>query len=141
FDASMMNGLQTVTSFDTFIPWVSDHLGRRWAIIIGSVIMMIGAAIQAAAQNFAMFPASSLIGELSHPKERAILGSLFNSCYFIGSIVAAGITLVTFSMPTNWGWRIPSLLQARGENAFAILARSHAEGDVNSEFFKLNTSD
>lgn len=22
--------------------------------------------------------------ELSHPKERAIIGSLFNSCYFIG---------------------------------------------------------
>lgn len=51
---------------------------------------------------FAIVAASSMIGggssnlgikltnidltcaELSHPKERAILGSLFNSCYFIG---------------------------------------------------------
>jgi hypothetical protein len=24
--------------------------------------------------------------ELSHPKERAVLGSLFNSCYFIGTV-------------------------------------------------------
>ncbi|KAK7029379.1 hypothetical protein VNI00_014633 [Paramarasmius palmivorus] len=202
FDSSMMNGLQTVRSFDTFfhsprsallglmsaiyslgaiivlpaVPWVSDHLGRRWAIILGSIIMMMGAAIQAAAQNFAMFvcgrlllgcgipfaivAASSLIGELSHPKERAILGSLFNSCYFVGSIIAAGITLGTFSMPTNWGWRIPSILQVfpsllqitfifilpesprfliskgRGEEAFAILAKYHAEGNMDSEFVK-----
>lgn len=78
----------------------------------------------------------------------------------LGSIVAAGITLGTFAMPTNWGWRIPSLLQllpsvlqlsfiyflpesprwliARGrkEEAFAILAKYHAEGDTESEFVK-----
>lgn len=64
-------------------------------------------------------------------------------------------------MPTNWGWRIPSLLQmipsalqlifiwflpesprwlvskGRGEEAYAILAKYHAEGDLNSEFVKL----
>ncbi|KAG7097495.1 hypothetical protein E1B28_004837 [Marasmius oreades] len=202
FDSSMMNGLQTVKSFDSFfhsprstllglmsaiyslgaivvlpfVPWVSDHWGRRWAIIVGSMLMVIGAAIQAAAVNFAMFvcgrlvlgfgipfaivAASSLIGELSHPKERAILGSLFNSCYFVGSIVAAGITLGTFAMPSDWGWRIPSLLQVlpslmqitfifflpesprflisqgREEEAYNILVKYHAEGDRDSEFVK-----
>ncbi|KIK66534.1 hypothetical protein GYMLUDRAFT_38267 [Collybiopsis luxurians FD-317 M1] len=202
FDSSMMNGLQAVSSWDIFyhsprsallglmsavyslgaivalplVPWITDHLGRRLAIVFGSVFMVIGAAIQTASQNFAMFvvarlilgfgipfaivAASSLIGELSHPKERAILGSLFNSCYFIGAIVAAGVTLGTFSMQSNWGWRIPSLLQVtpsllqisfimflpesprwlisrgRGDEAFAILAKYHAEGDVNSEFVK-----
>ncbi|KAJ7694432.1 hexose transporter [Mycena rosella] len=47
---------------------------------------------------FAIVAASSLIGELSHPKERARLGSLFNACYFVGSIVAAGVTLGMFSI-------------------------------------------
>ncbi|TFK32678.1 general substrate transporter [Crucibulum laeve] len=202
FDSSMMNGLQAVDSWDTFyhsprstllglmsaiyslgaicalpiVPYVTDGLGRRNAILLGSVLMVIGAVLQTAAQNFAMFiiarfilglgipfaivAASSLIGELSHPKERAILGSLFNSCYFIGSIVAAGVTLGTFAMPSNWGWRIPSLLQltpsslqiifiyflpesprwliskGRGEEAYAILAKYHAEGDTESEFVK-----
>ncbi|KAF9035374.1 MFS general substrate transporter [Hymenopellis radicata] len=149
FDSSMMNGLQAVDSWDTFfnsprstllglmsaiyslgaivvlplVPWISDHLGRRMAIVFGSVLMIIGAALQTASQNFAMFVcsrlvlgfgipfaivgASSLIGQLSHPKERAILGSLFNSC----SIVAASITLGTFKMDSNWGWCIPSLVQ------------------------------
>ncbi|PPQ96346.1 hypothetical protein CVT26_005030 [Gymnopilus dilepis] len=202
FDSSMMNGLQAVNSWDKFyhsprstllgvmsamysagailaLPFVaavSDSLGRRFAIGFGSVIMIIGAALQAASQNFAMFVvartilgfgipfaivgASSLIAELGHPKERAILGSLFNSCYFIGAIVAAGVTFGTFSMPSNWGWRIPSLLQAtpsllqivfvfllpesprwlvskgRHDEALAILAKYHAEGNAESEFVK-----
>jgi len=82
------------------VPLITDRLGRRYAILFGSVIEIIGAVLQAAAQNLAMFiiarfilglgivfaivAATSLIGELSHPKERAIMGSLFNSCYFIG---------------------------------------------------------
>lgn len=106
--------------------------------------------------------ASSLLFlvELGHPKERAILGSLFNSCYFIGAIVAAGVTFGTFQMNSNWGWRIPSLLQVcpsllqitfvyflpesprwliskgRGDEARAILVKYHAEGDETSEFVK-----
>jgi len=202
FDSSMINGLQAVNSWAIFfnhprstllglisamyslgaivvlplVPLVTDRLGRRNAIALGSVLMIIGAAIQTASQNFGMFvasrliiglgipfaivAASSLIGELSHPNERAILGSLFNSCYFIGSIVAAGITLGTFSLPTDWGWRIPSLLQVvpsslqiafiyfmpesprwliskgRGEEAYAILAKYHAEGDMDAEIVK-----
>jgi sugar porter (SP) family MFS transporter len=109
---------------------------------------------------FAIIAASSLIGELSHPKERAILGSLFNSCWFIGAIIAAGTTLGTFKMKSNWGWRLPSVLQAipsilqiafiyflpesprwlisqnRSEEAYAILVKYHAEGDEDSEFVK-----
>ncbi|KAF8887256.1 hexose transporter [Gymnopilus junonius] len=204
FDSSMMNGLQALIHGINviyhsprstllgvmsamysagailalpFVAAVSDGLGRRFAIGFGSVIMIIGAALQAASQNFAMFVvartilgfgipfaivgASSLLAELGHPKERAILGSLFNSCYFIGAIVAAGVTFGTFSMPSNWGWRIPSLLQAtpsllqitfvfflpesprwlvskgRGDEALAILAKYHAEGDTESEFVKV----
>ncbi|KAF8967480.1 hexose transporter [Flammula alnicola] len=202
FDSSMMNGLQAVNSWDSFyhsprstllgvmsamysagaivalpfVPLVTDGLGRRWAIIFGSFLMIIGAVLQTASQNFAMFviarfilglgipfaivAASSLLGELGHPKERAILGSLFNSCYFIGSIVAAGVTLGTFSMASNWGWRIPSLLQiipsclqitfifflpesprwliskGRGAEALDVLVKYHAEGDADSEFVK-----
>ena len=34
-----------------FVPWVSDRLGRRWAIVFGSILMVIGAALQTASQN------------------------------------------------------------------------------------------
>ncbi|KAI0371438.1 hexose transporter [Pilatotrama ljubarskyi] len=203
FDSSMMNGLQAVPAWDAFfghprstilgllsalyslgsicslpiVPLVTDRFGRRWAIIFGSIIMVIGAALQTASQDFAMFvigrfllglgipfaivAASSMIGELAYPKERARIGSLFNASWFIGAIVAAGVTLGTFEMPNNWSWRIPSILQVipsglqlifmwflpesprwlvskgRGEEAYAILAKYHAEGDLNSELVKL----
>ncbi|KAG6841299.1 hypothetical protein C0991_012469 [Blastosporella zonata] len=78
----------------------------------------------------------------------------------MGAIVAAGTTLGTFKMHSNWGWRIPSLLQlvpsalqitfiyfmpesprwliskGRGDEAMAILVKYHAEGDATSEFVK-----
>lgn len=103
---------------------------------------------------------SSLIGELGYPKERAILTSLFNVAYFIGQILAAGITFGTNSIPSNWGWRIPSLLQmapsvlqicfvfllpesprwlitkGRSTEANDILVKYHAEGDADSEFVR-----
>ena len=55
--------------------------------------------------------ASSLIGELSYPKERPILTSLFNVSYFVGQILAAAICFGTNSIATDFGWRIPSWLQ------------------------------
>lgn len=153
FDSSMMNGLQAVANWDAYfgfprgsklgilsasyslgaivglplIPFISNKFGRRWTIIFGSVIMIIGAILQGCSQNFAMFViarlilgfgipygivgASSLIGETAYPKERATLTSVFNASWFIGAIVAAAITLGTFAMPNTWSWRIPSILQ------------------------------
>ncbi|OAQ69242.1 MFS sugar transporter [Pochonia chlamydosporia 170] len=200
FDSQMINALQIVPSWVTyfhnpqgslkgiiaaayslgaimslpFIPIVNDRLGRRWSIMGGSVIMIIGALVQGFSQHVAMYivariilgfgiptcivSGSSLIGELGHPKERAILTSLFNVAYFIGQILAAGITFGTNSIPSDWGWRIPSLLQmvpsilqigfvfllpesprwlvTKGRSAEAkdILVKYHAEGDENSEF-------
>lgn len=148
--------------------------------------MIFGAAIQSASQHVAMYiiarmilgfgiPAcivggSALLSELGYPKERAFLTSLFNASYFIGSIIAAGITFGTMSLgPSNWSWRLPSLFQAlpsalqvslvlflpespryliskdRREEAFEILVKYHAEGDRNSaivaaEFAQMETT-
>jgi hypothetical protein len=103
---------------------------------------------------------SCLIGELGYPKERPILTALFNACYFIGSIIASGITFGTQRIASDWSWRIPSLLQMapsllqvslvfflpesprfliskdKHEQALDILVKYHGEGDVNSEFVR-----
>jgi MFS family permease len=68
--------------------------------------MLLGAGIL-----FAIISGAALIGELGHPKERPILTSLFNSSYFIGQILASAIALGSTSIGTDWGWRVPSLLQ------------------------------
>jgi len=78
-----------------------------------------------------------------------------------GSIVASGTTYGTFAISSTWSWRIPSLLQAfpsslqlificfcpesprwliakdRSEEAHAILAKYHSEGDDGEEFVRL----
>ena len=100
---------------------------------------------------------SALIGELGHPKERAILGAMFNAFYHFGAIIAAGITLRTLRIQSDWSWRLPSILQIapslfqiafvfflpesprwltskdRGDEALAILIKYHAEGDESHE--------
>ena len=112
-----------------FIPVITQRVGRRWSIFGGSCVMVVGAIIQACSVHVAMYimarwilglgipicivSASSLIGELGYPKERPVLTSLFNTSYFIGAILAAGITFGTQALaPSNWSWRAPSLLQA-----------------------------
>jgi len=155
-----------------FAPWFAQRFGRRWSIMLGSGIMVFGAILQGFAQHVGMYivarmilgagilfciiSGSSLIGELSHPKERPVLTSLFNSSYFIGQIIASAIAIGTSDIKSNWAWRIPSLLQIcpsllqiatvfllpesprylvskdRDDEAREILIKYHAEGDRNS---------
>ncbi|KAK9418242.1 putative Hexose transporter protein [Seiridium unicorne] len=150
-------------------PWVADRFGRRWGITVGSIIMVIGAIIQCESVNFAMFVVSrfilgfglsfattsapSLVSELSHPKDRVTVAAICNTCWFLGSIIAAWVTYGTRTIPSTWSWRIPSLLQMlpsiaqlcavwfipesprwlishdRDEEALAALKRYHGEGE------------
>ncbi|KAI1114130.1 guanine deaminase [Nemania sp. NC0429] len=159
-----------------FIGIINDKFGRRWSIFGGSVIMVIGALIQGLSVHIGQYivariilgfglptcivSASSLIGELSYPKERPVLTSLFNVSYFVGQLLAAGITFGTNNIPNDYAWRIPSWLQMvpslvqvaliflipesprwlitkeRHDEAYGILAKYHAEGDRESEFVK-----
>ncbi|KAF2029656.1 general substrate transporter [Setomelanomma holmii] len=108
-------------------PWYNQKYGRRWSIMTGSLIMVLGAILQGFSQHIAMYiiarmllgvgivfaiiSGSSLIGELGYPKERPFLTSLFNASYFIGAIIAAAIATRTTGIAGNWSWRLPSLLQ------------------------------
>ncbi|KAJ9150221.1 MFS transporter [Pleurostoma richardsiae] len=55
--------------------------------------------------------ASTLIAELVYLREAGVLNGLFNEPWYVGAIIAAGTTLGTFSIPNDWSWRIPSLVQ------------------------------
>ncbi|KAJ5174041.1 MFS sugar transporter [Penicillium coprophilum] len=110
-----------------FVPYLNQKVGRRWTIMFGSCVSLVGALIQGFSNGVAMYivarmllgfgipfcivAGSSMLGELGYPKERPILTSLFNSSYFIGQVIAAAVGLGTVKIESDWAWRIPSLLQ------------------------------
>lgn len=93
----------------------------------GSVIIIIGTCIQAPAINMAMFmtgrfllgfgvsfccvSAPCYVSEMAHPKWRGTLTGLYNTCWYIGSIVASWTCYGTAFLTTNASWRIPIWLQ------------------------------
>jgi MFS family permease len=105
--------------------------------------------------SFACLAAPILITELAFPTHRAPITSMYNSTWYLGSIVAAWVTYGTFRIQSDWAWRIPSVLQGlpsllqviliflvvpesprwlidhgREEAAFKVLAKYHCGGDM-----------
>ncbi|KAJ5889301.1 hypothetical protein N7504_010111 [Penicillium tannophilum] len=155
YDGSMLNGLQSMSQWQNFFgsptgtrlgslsngvifgqilafpiaPWLCDHTGRRFPIFIGSALLVIGAILQCAAQNYGMFLASRmiigfggliaveasplLVSELAYPTHRSVLVGYYNNLWYLGALLAAWVTYGTYFMgpDASWAWRIPSLLQ------------------------------
>ncbi|TQV95137.1 hypothetical protein V2A60_009798 [Cordyceps javanica] len=127
-------GLNTASTFigGFFGPMVAgviaDRLGRRPAIFWGTIVTLIGIILQGAAQNIAMFVIARIIlgagGQISgiagvvylsetFPSRWRTWGlGLLNNCFYIGALIAAGITLGTSKWESTWAWRAPSFFQA-----------------------------
>ena len=80
---------------------------------------------------------------------------IFNDCYYVGGLIAAGVTLATSHYGSNWAWRTPSLVQGifsvlcivvlpfipesprwlayqgHMEAAHIVVAQTHADGDMD----------
>ncbi|KAJ3533726.1 hypothetical protein NM208_g7856 [Fusarium decemcellulare] len=153
FDGSLMNGLLTIEQWSdnigdvspsilgliiagislgglpTFIPaaYVSDWMGRRFTIALGSSIMIAAAVIQAFTSGpwaflgtkimlgiglgFAQTSAPPLTTEIAHPRHRANVTNLFQAIWFWGAILSAVVTIGTLHMSGSWSWRLPVLFQ------------------------------
>ncbi|KAI0762183.1 general substrate transporter [Trametes elegans] len=167
----LLSAIQNIGSVAAypFSPYVSDGLGRRAAVILGATIMCIATVLQTASHSVGMFigarfligfgltfaaaAAPVLITEIAYPTQRGPATSLYNTLWFLGSIIAAWTTFGTFHIPTSWSWRIPSAIQAlpsvvqlslvwfipesprwlcskgRDEQALRVLAYYHADGN------------
>ncbi|OBT71201.1 hypothetical protein VF21_09985 [Pseudogymnoascus sp. 05NY08] len=156
YDGSLMNGLQAMESWKTefkspdpasrgllnaimsvgsicalpVVPYTADILGRRWGIIIGCTIMILGVVLQSIGINLKLLTASRffvgfgvaiahgasplLVAELVHPQHRAIYTTIYNCTWYFGSIVASWTAFGTNKLgeTNNWAWRIPTILQA-----------------------------
>ncbi|EXJ68776.1 uncharacterized protein A1O5_07707 [Cladophialophora psammophila CBS 110553] len=153
YDNSMMNGLQSLPLWQTyfnhprgsilglfncvmsagalagllFVPFMLDGLGRRTTLTIGASIMLVGVALQSAAQSFGMFVGARfilgfgdiivncasplLIAEIAPAQDRALLVTIQAANYQSGAFIAAWVTYGTLKINSNWAWRAPSLIQ------------------------------
>ncbi|KAJ5187733.1 hypothetical protein N7449_010727 [Penicillium cf. viridicatum] len=105
----------------------SNRYGRKRTFILGTLICIISAGIQAGSVNLGMLifsrwflgvgtatisqPSPILIAELGYPTHRGKVTALYNTFYFFGAVFSAWSTYGTLKLENNWSWRIPSLLQ------------------------------
>lgn len=125
-----LNAIQNVGQLVTMpiCAYSCDRFGRRPVLFLGAFVIVIGVALQTAAQNVGMFIAArGIIGmglvlnitaapllllELAFPKQQGPQVAIYNSLWNLGALVAAWVTYGTFRINNTWAWRIPSVLQA-----------------------------
>ncbi|KAI2628919.1 general substrate transporter [Xylaria nigripes] len=108
-------------------PILCDNFGRKLPIIIGCVIMIVGAVLQAAARNIGEFmggrvmmgfgnslaqvASPMLLTEIAHPQHRGRLTAVYNCLWNAGAITVSALSLGTNFIPSTWAWRVPALGQ------------------------------
>ncbi|KAH8697871.1 lactose permease [Talaromyces proteolyticus] len=150
---------------------INDYFGRRMGMFTGATIIIIGTCIQAPSINKGMFLAGRFIlgfgvsfccvsapcyvSEMAHPAWRGTLTGLYNTTWYIGSILAAWVVYGCAKLDSSYSFRIPIWCQLissvfvaigvwfipesprwlmahdRTEDATAVLAKYHGEGDAN----------
>ncbi|KAK5119773.1 hypothetical protein LTR85_007349 [Meristemomyces frigidus] len=151
---------------------VTDMAGRRVSLFWAAIITIVAVILQTAAQDVAMFVIARILigfgtvasGCASPPYLAETLPlhwrgwglGFFNDAYYVGGLIAAGITYGTAEMTSTWAWRAPSLVQGlfsiicivilpfipesprwlahRGNRdaAFTVIAQTYADGDRES---------
>ncbi|PSN73444.1 general substrate transporter [Corynespora cassiicola Philippines] len=160
-----------------FVGPACDTWGRRWGMVIGGVIACAGVIIQATTKNGGSQAVGQFMGgrfllgfgvpilttagplhviETAHPAHRGIITGLYNTFWFVGSLLAAGTTRGSATLPGNTTWIVPVWLQilfpaiivllaftipesprwlytrGRRDDAKKILTNFHGEGNENS---------
>ncbi|KZP23010.1 hypothetical protein FIBSPDRAFT_1043163 [Athelia psychrophila] len=152
--------LSVIQTIGTLAPYVSDILGRKNAVLLSTVIMVIATAIQSTAQSGGMFISARLLGGMrlifAANAAPMLLISAYNSLWYSGNIIGDLADdlchvqdrqhLVVAHSPTIQ--RLPSVLQicfiwfvpesprylvskGRDVQALQTLAYYHADGDKN----------
>ncbi|KAI0483180.1 sugar transporter [Xylariaceae sp. FL0804] len=110
-----------------FVPIIADRWGRKVPIIIGCVIMIVGAILQGTANTLGAFmggrvmmgfgnslaqvASPMLLAEIAHPQHRGRLTAVYNCLWNVGSIVVTWLSFGTNYIPNDYAWRIPAFLQ------------------------------
>lgn len=114
-----------------FTPYIADYMGRRLGTAIGCVLVILRAVLQAIpsrsnpipmylagrwlmgmGSNISNATCPLLITEISHPRHRGKVTTIYNTLWYVGAILAAWTTYGTLNnISSNLSWRLPTGLQ------------------------------
>ncbi|KAH7168188.1 general substrate transporter [Fusarium sp. MPI-SDFR-AT-0072] len=156
YDASLLTGLQALDSWAIFLhhpkgpilglytatlflpsivtayvgDYLSQHLGRRFALALGSFLVLAGSFVNALAINpemwvagrvimgagggIAKVAAPALIQEIAHPRLRPMLACCYYPFFYFGSLLSALLCFAGLHISGSWSWRLPSIFQIVG---------------------------
>ncbi|KAF7929972.1 uncharacterized protein EAE97_009569 [Botrytis byssoidea] len=125
---------------------VNDHFGRRMGMFTGAVLVIIGTCVQAPSTNNGMFLAGRFVlgfgvsfccvsapcyvSEMAHPAWRGTLTGLYNTTWYIGSILISSgfVAIGVWWLPESPRWL---MAQDNADEAVKVLARYHGEGSID----------
>ncbi|KAI6839217.1 hypothetical protein KC340_g3012 [Hortaea werneckii] len=153
YDGSMLNGLNILPEYTDYFHLTSATTGLQTSAVFIVVIARILIGFGTAASGCGGPP---YLAETLPLHWRGWGLGIFNDCYYVGGLVAAGVTYGTAKLQSTWAWRAPSLVQGlfslictvilpflpesprwlayRGHRdaAHTVLAQTYADGDRNS---------
>ncbi|EAW12294.1 putative MFS hexose transporter [Aspergillus clavatus NRRL 1] len=108
-------------------PYIADRWGRRTAIIIGCLFMVVGGVVGTASNGYNMYIAGRfilgfgnslaqmcsplLLVEIVHPQHRGPVTTIYNCLWNVGALVVSVIGWGTSYVSNDWSWRSITLLQ------------------------------
>lgn len=113
-----------------FVGPAIDTWGRRVGMFIGAMIIIVGTIIQGTASgdssqaqfmggrfllgfgvSIAAAAGPMYVIEINHPAFRGVVGAMYNTLWFSGSILAAGAARGALNVGGNFSWLLPTWLQ------------------------------
>ncbi|KAH8547680.1 general substrate transporter [Umbelopsis sp. PMI_123] len=164
FDGSLFNGMQALPQWKNYfgnptgnalsmssVPQVVanliatalsylfvDRFGRRWSIIIGSLLLIFSSILRACSQNYVWWCCSQIpqgvgvglistscppyISETAYPTHRAKAVSLYAGTYAVGGLIAAGMNWGLLTVNSTWAWRTAVLAQVVPSGIQCVIA-------------------
>jgi sugar porter (SP) family MFS transporter len=137
---SMSNVPQMVSNIiaNSFAYLFVDRFGRRWSIILGSILIILSSILRGFSQNYVWWCCSQIpqgvgvglistssppyITETAYPTHRAKAVSIYAGTYAVGGLIAAGMNWALLTVNSTWAWRTAVLCQCVPSAIQAILA-------------------
>jgi sugar porter (SP) family MFS transporter len=133
-------GIFTIGALCATIPTAifPDMFGRRFSMVTGNAVLIVGAAITATSKNSGAFiggrfltgfgsslagaSAKAFLAEMTPPQSRGAYMGFLNSFYYVGQMSATGMMVSTGNWNNQLSWRLPLWIQAVPAGLNVLLA-------------------